>query len=248
MPEPFHSPCPPQYLVRDLRRRTVNAVRSRPRQATAELEEEWRCIIQRVIDTFGVHPFIAYVYKEHGNCLFDMGRHGECLAAYESAKEHLRGDISNMQLAKLLCLWGSTEGRLGLQGAKAKLNQALSMAKDRDPEIERMARKNLEELDTNGGTLKSFGAGGKEACKWGRECRNNRYGRCQYEHAPDSAVSGASGRPSTLVPGRGGSKPACKWGEECRNNQRGKCIYFHPRVKPAGSYDQIYISMLLFVN
>ena len=58
-----------------------------------------------------------------------MGRHGDALTAYETAYEHLRSDINNLQLAKLLWLWGSSMAKLGIQGAKIKLDQALGIAK-----------------------------------------------------------------------------------------------------------------------
>ena len=76
----------------------------------------------------------ASLKQEYGNCLFDMGRHGDALTAYETAYEHLRHDIFNLQLAKLLSLWGSTMARLGIKGAYFKLDQALGIAKGRDGE------------------------------------------------------------------------------------------------------------------
>ena len=62
-------------MVSDLRARTVQVVRSHlTTQSTRDLEEEWQQWIDQVTDLFGVHPFVAFVFKEYGNCLFDMGR------------------------------------------------------------------------------------------------------------------------------------------------------------------------------
>jgi len=118
-----------RFIIRDLRARTVEAVRGRPKQPTASLEAEWDENVEKVKDLFGLHPINAYVYKEYGNCLYDMGRHGDALTAYETAYEHLRSDIYNLQLAKLLWLWGSSMAKLGIQGATTKLDQALGIAK-----------------------------------------------------------------------------------------------------------------------
>ena len=52
-----------QFIVRDLRARTVEAVRGRPRQPTASLEAEWDENVEKVKDIFGLHPINAYVYK-----------------------------------------------------------------------------------------------------------------------------------------------------------------------------------------
>ena len=52
-----------QFIIRDLRARTVEAVRGRPRQPTASLETEWDENVEKVKDIFGLHPINAYVYK-----------------------------------------------------------------------------------------------------------------------------------------------------------------------------------------
>ena len=52
-----------QFIIRDLRARTVEAVRGRPKQPTASLEAEWDENVEKVKDLFGLHPINAYVYK-----------------------------------------------------------------------------------------------------------------------------------------------------------------------------------------
>ena len=62
-------------------------------------------------------------------------------------------------------------------------------------------------MDENG-RRKSFGATGKEACRWGDDCRNYRRGVCKYGHTEQMKNSGVSGKET------GG------WGDDCRNYRR----------------------------
>ena len=114
---------PPQFEVRDLRARTTHLVRSRSGHSTEDLEEEWENLVAEVTSLFGTHSSVAHVHKEHGNCLFDMGHHGDCLRAYETAYENLRMESQSLQMAKILWLWGSSLGRLGMDGGVQKLKQ-----------------------------------------------------------------------------------------------------------------------------
>ena len=205
-----------QYLVQDLRARTVQATRSRLPQFTIVVENEWQAVIVRVTEFFGVHPFVAYVYKEYGNCLFEMGRHDECPRAYESAFANLRRDNDNLQLAKVLWLWGSALGRLDSNDdAKEKLYRALEIAQGRDEELAMRINADLSKIGE--GKMKRFRPNLIQldpVCRYGDGCRDRTRGRCAFYHP-----SGA---------GDGRDRPACKFGVDCENNRLRMCRFYHP--------------------
>ena len=55
----------------------------------------------------------------------------DCRDAYEKAYENLRSDNNNLQLAKILWLWGSALARLRDPMGHQKMEQALEIAKGR---------------------------------------------------------------------------------------------------------------------